>query len=177
MPSSRCRGLVPTATQSNDGRSGGGGVRVLAASLCWGLSLICRSGDTGHRAPWSPPANVSRHPATGHQARLPTATRPLSHLQIVLNCRTQVQRRDYTFITNLFLSFLAIFILFLTSRFAIAIHVCKVMVLLEMKYSYSSDFNYLRVPPLLNCNSFHFLPQKLSNVSVSPLLRLAICCI
>ena len=154
MLSSQCRGLVPTATQSNDGRSGGGGVRVLAASLCWGLSLICRSGDTGH---WSPPANVSRYPATGHQARLPTATRPLLQLQIVLNCRTQVQGRDYTFITNLVLSFLAIFILFLTSRFAIAIHVCKVMVLLEMKYSYSSDFNNLRVPPLLICHSFHFL--------------------
>ena len=135
----------------------------------WGLG-------TGH---WSPPANVSRYPATGHQARLPTATRPLLQLQIVLNCRTQVQGRDYTFITNLFLSFLAIFILFLTSRFAIAIHVCKVMVLLEMKYSYSSDFNNLRhkSPASVEQQFFPLSPQKLSNVSVSPLLRLAICCI
>ena len=69
--------LVRTATQSNDGRSGGGGDRVLAPSLNRGLSLICRSGDTGHWSPWSPPADVSRDPGTGHQARLPTAHPPI----------------------------------------------------------------------------------------------------
>ena len=123
--------LVRTATQSNDGRSGGGGDRVLAPSLNRGLSLICRS-VRGHW-PLVPTRRCEprpRHRAPGEAAHCPTAHCYICRLSstAALKCRGETARLPW--LPTCFYPFGHFH-----SRFANAIHLCIVMVLLEMKYS------------------------------------------
>ena len=136
----------------------------------WASSAGVGTLATGPRGPHPP--MWAETPAPGTRRGCPLPTRPLLHLQIVLNCRTQVQGRDYLGYQLVFFLF-AIFIIL-----GLPMPLMYVRLWFFWKWNtLSSDFNNLRDPHLVNCNPFHFLPQKLSNVSVSPLLRLAICCI